>query len=266
MKNIKRWLGTLVAVTTLLLLSACGQEEVIKIGVVGENNEVWDFVIGKLADQGVNAELVYFTEYSQPNNALIQGEIDLNSFQHNIFLDSYIEDSGGDLTPIANTVIAPLGIYSEKLTDINNLQDGAQIAIPNDATNGGRAIKLLEVAGFIEVDPEAGIMPTRDDITSNPKNLDIIPMDASQTVRAMQDVDVSIINSGMAVDAGLSLYDDGLFQEPVDERSDPYINIIVARTEDKDREVFQTIIDAYQSEDTVEVIKESSNGANIPAW
>lgn len=270
MKSLKKLVLTLGLTASVSLLAACGasaESDTVKIGVVGEDTDVWDFVIEKVEkEKGIDVELVKFTDYAQPNKALADGEIDLNSFQHKLFLESYNADHGTDIVPIADTNIAPLGIYSDKLTKVEDLKENASVAIPNDVTNGGRALLLLQTAGLIEVDPAAGVTPTVNDITANPLNLDIQELDASQTARALQDVDASLINSGMAVDAGFIPTEDAIFLEPVDGNSDPYINIIAARAEDADNEVYQTIVEAYQADDTIEVIKETSKGASIPAW
>lgn len=270
MKNIKKWVLSLGFVVVGTVLLACGAkneaDETIRIGVVGEDNEVWDFVIDKLEEDGVSAELVKFTEYSQPNKALAEGEIELNSFQHKLFLESFNEDNDTDLVPIADTYIAPLGIYSDKIDSIDEIEAGDTIAIPNDVTNGGRALLLLQTAGLLSVDPDAGVTPTVNDVTENSLNLEIKELDASQTARALQDVKASIINSGMAVDYGFVPTADSIFLEPVDEASDPYVNIIVARAEDAEEELYQKVIEAFQAEDTIEVIEETSKGSNIPVW
>lgn len=272
MTNNKKLFATIILSFGAFILGACGnaasgdENTTVTLGVVGEDQDVWDFVSDKLADDGINLELVKFTDYAQPNNALAEGEIDLNSFQHQIFLDSYNADSGTDLTAIGNTVIAPLGVYSQNISSIEEIKDGDSIAIPNDVTNGGRSLLLLQTAGLITVDPEAGSTPTVNDITENPLNLDIRELDAAQTARALPDVAASIINSGMAVDAGFVPTEDSIFLEPVDEKSEPYINIIVAKSEDTENEVYQKIVEAYQSEDTKEIIEETSKGSSVPAW
>lgn len=272
MKKTKKLLGSIVLGVGALVLGACGnsaaseEDQTITLGVVGESQDVWDFVEEKLAADGVNLELVKFTDYNQPNNALAEGEVDLNAFQHQIFLDNYNEERGTDLTTIANTVIAPLGIYSDKIKDLSEIQEGDKIAVPNDVTNGGRALLLLQTAGLITVDPEAGATPTVNDITDNPLNLEIQELDAAQTARALPDLAASVINSGMAVDAGFVPQEDAVFLEPVDDNSEPYINIIVARSEDVDNELYQKVIEAYQAEDTKEIIAETSKGGSLPAW
>lgn len=270
MKSIKKWILSIGLLVIGAVLVACGadteKDETVRIGVVGEDNEVWDFVIDKLADDGISAELVKFTDYTQPNKALAEGEIELNSFQHKLFLESFNEDNGTDLVQIAETYIAPLGIYSDKITSVDEIEENDTIAIPNDVTNGGRALLLLQTAGLITVDSDAGVTPTVNDVTDNPLNLKIEELDASQTARALQDVKASIINSGMAVDYGFVPTEDSIFLEPVNDDSDPYINIIVARTEDADNEVYQKVIEAFQADDTIEIIEETSKGSSIPVW
>ncbi|AYW47953.1 metal ABC transporter substrate-binding protein [Tetragenococcus osmophilus] len=268
-----KWLLSL-AVVGLVTIAGCGNSEgsadnsedtTVQLGVVGADTDVWDDVQERLADEGIDLEYVEFTEYSQPNTALENGDIDLNSFQHQDFLDNYNDESGADLVSIGNTVNAPLGVYSEKITDLDELEDGDEIAIPDDVTNGGRALKLLQTADLITLDEDAQ-NPTTSDITENPQNLEITELEASQTARSMEDVDASVVNSGMAVDAGLSPNEDAIYLEPVDDTSRPYVNIIAARKEDEDNEVYQKVVDTYQTEQTAEVIEETSNGADIPAW
>lgn len=271
----RKWGLSLVVVAALFVVAGCGngqgsadddaEDTTVQLGVIGADTDVWDDVQERLADEGIDLEYVEFTEYSQPNRALENGDIDLNSFQHQDFLDNYNEERGTDLVSIGNTVNAPLGIYSEQITDLDELEDGAEVTIPDDVTNGGRALKLLQTADLIELDEDAQ-NPTVSDITANPKDLVITELEASQTARSMEDVDASVVNSGMAVDAGLSPNDDAIYLEPVDDTSRPYVNITAAREEDEDNEVYQKVVDAYQSEQTAEVIEETSNGADIPAW
>ncbi|MGC6769888.1 MetQ/NlpA family ABC transporter substrate-binding protein [Enterococcus sp. LJL51] len=240
--------------------------EVVKLGVVGANNEVWESVKEELKKEDIDLEIIEFSDYTQPNAALAEKEIDLNSFQHQIFLDNYNEEHHTELVSIGNTVSAPLGIYSDKLKNIEDIEDGGEIAIPNDTTNGGRALLLLQSAGLIKVDPDKQQTPTVNDITENKHNLKITELDAAQTARALQDVDASVINSGMAVDAGFIPTEDAIYLEPVDDTSKPYVNIIVARKEDEDNKLYQKIVDAYQQDATKKVIEDTSKGSSVPAW
>ena len=281
MKN-KTFLATLT-LSASLFLAACGNaasdpssdsstadaNEPVKVtlGVVGEVNEPWDYVIEELKEkENIEVELVKFTDYTTPNNALAEGEIDLSSFQTEIFMDNYNRDHGTELTTIGYTVMAPLGLYSEKITDISELKDGDTIAIPNDVSNEGRALILLQTAGLIKLDTAAGLVPTTEDVVENRLNLQFQTLESNQTARALQDVTASGINSGMAVDAGFIPSEDAVFLEPVAEDSKPYYNVIAALAEDADNEVFQTIVEYYQSEGTAKVIEESSKGSQFPVW
>ena len=277
---------TFLAAMTLsasLFLAACGNAasdsasdsstadatEPVKVtlGVVGEVNEPWDYVIEELKEkENIEVELVKFTDYTTPNNALAEGEIDLSSFQTEIFMDNYNRDHGTELTTIGYTVMAPLGLYSDKITDISELKDGDTIAIPNDVSNEGRALILLQTAGLIKLDPEAGLVPTTENVIENKLNLQFQTLESNQTARALQDVTASVINSGMAVDAGFIPSEDAVFLEPVTEDSKPYYNVIAALAEDINNEVFQTIVAYYQSEGTGKVIEESSKGSQFPVW
>lgn len=272
---MKKYLKIAVAAIAFLALAAgCSnqgtaseaKETTVKLGVIGSDTDVWDDVKDRLKDEGINLEYVKFTDYNQPNAALADGSIDLNSFQHQFFLDNYNKEHGTDLVSIGNTVNAPLGIYSEKVKDVNELKKGAKVAIPNDVTNGGRALLLLQTAGLITVDPAKKQTPTVSDITENKLDLKISELDASQTARALSDVDISVINSGVAVDAGFTPTKDAIFLEPVDDNARPYVNIIVARKEDADNKIYQKIVDAYQTKETEKVIEETSKGSSIPAW
>lgn len=239
----------------------------VKLGVVGENNEQWEPVIEALAKENITLELVKFADYSLPNQALADGEIDLNAFQHYAYLNNEIADKGLDLTVIGETIIAPLGLYSDKISDVSELKEGDKIAIPSDATNGGRALKVLEAAGVIKVDPKAGYTPVLSDITDNPLNLEFIEVEAANTPSLLPDVAAAIINGGHAVDNGLFPEEDAIYLETVQEGSDnPYINIVVARTADKDNEIYKRVVEEYRTEAVAKVIEEVYKGAYIPTW
>lgn len=265
-----------VAVALLLVATGCSKgnakakaeekETTVKLGVIGSDTDVWDNVKERLKKDGINLEYVKFTDYNQPNAALADKSIDLNAFQHQFFLDNYNKEHGTNLVSIGNTVNAPLGIYSDKLKDVKELKDGAKVAIPNDVTNGGRALLLLQTADLIKVDPAKKQTPTVSDITENKKDLKITELDAAQTARALSDVAISVINSGVAVDAGFTPTKDAIFLEPVDDNARPYVNIIVARKEDENNKIYQKIVTAYQTNETKKVIEETSKGSSVPAW
>lgn len=272
---MKKWIKTLAAIITpvslgisaLAPVTSAQAVEKVKLGLVGDDTRVWDNVKERLAKDGIELEYVKFTEYSQPNAALADGSIDLNAFQHQIFLDSYLQEhKDQELVSIGNTVNAPLGVYSKKIKDIKDLKEGDTVAIPSDPTNGGRALRLLQTAGLIKVDEAKGYKPTVSDIKENKLNLKIQELDASQTARALDDVTASIINSGVAVDAGYTPSKDAIYLEPVDKSSKPYVNIIVARKKDAENATYKKIVEAYQTEDTKKVIEEVSKGSLLPAW
>lgn len=244
-----------------------GEEVVIKLGVVGENNEQWDPVIEKLAEDNIKLELVKFADYSLPNRALNDGEIDLNAFQHYAYLNKDVESNGYKIEAIGETLVAPLGVFSNKIKDLSELKDGDTIAIPNDATNGGRALKVLEAAGVIKVDPAAGYTPTLNDITENPKNIKFEEVEAANTASLLPDVAAALINGGHAIDNGLNPKTDSIYLEKVEGGSkNPYINVIVARTEDKDNENYKKVVEYFRTPEVAQKIEEVYKGAYLPTW
>lgn len=271
-KKLKRIASLLSVGVLILALTGCTAEsnadnEIIKLGVVGENNEAWEQVIKNVSKDGIDVELVKFSDYSQVNQALVDGEIDLNSFQHYAYLEKEKEDKGFELSVIGETLIAPLGVYSNTLSDIKDIKVGGKIAIPNDATNEGRALKLLESAGLIKVNEDAGYTPTLSDITENTKNIEFVEVEAGQTARLLPDVDASVINGGHAIDAGLNCKEDAIYTETVEEGSDnPYVNVIVANTTDKDNETYKKLVDEYRSDEIANLIDEVYQGAYVPTW
>lgn len=244
-------------------------KDIIKLGVVGENNEDWDDVAKRYKEgTGKTIELVKFSEYREPNEALLAGDIDINAFQHKKFLKDFNEVSGSDIVTIADTSIAPLGIYSSKITDLGDLEDGAKIAIPDDSTNGSRSLFLLQSAGLIEVSGKDGDAITINEITANPRNFEIIELSASQTARSLDDVDIACVNSGMAVDAGFIPTEDAIYLE---DHEDPdkqiYVNIIATTPDKKDSPILKDLIDNYyHTKETKKIVEESTKGSSIPVW
>jgi len=199
----------------------------------------------------------------QPNAALAAGDLDANSYQHQPYLDSTIKDRGYKLTSIAQTVTFPIGIYSKKVKSLSELQSGARIAIPNDPTNGGRVLLLLQERGLIKVKAEAGLKATPLDITDNPKKLKIVELDAAQLPRALDEVDAAAVNTNYAIPAGLQPSRDAIALEAA---KSPYANIIVVRTQDKDNPAFKKLIKAYQSDEVKQFIATQFKGSVITAW
>lgn len=233
--------------------------------MIGSDSVVWSHVADKAAEEDIEIEMVYFDSYPLPNAALDAGEIDLNSFQHYIYLETEIEQFNYDLTVLGETSLAPLGIYSKLLDDVSEVQDGDQIVIPDDVTNGGRALLLLQAVGLITVDEAAGLTPTIKDI-DNPRNFDIVELAAANIPASLEEAPLAIINSGIATDADLIPSEDALVLEDSNPGDNPYINVIVSRTEDVEDETFNRIVELYQTEDTKEVIIEDSKGSSIPVF
>jgi D-methionine transport system substrate-binding protein len=264
----------LVLISLFLFNTGCGsnvastnkpaEKNTIKVGVTtGPHAEIMEVVKKVAAKDGLDVEIVEFNDYMTPNIALNQGDIDLNSYQHQPWLDNQIKDRHYDLVSIAKTAIFPLGIYSKKIKNINEVTPGAVVAIPNDPTNGGRALELLEKGGLITLKPGVGIKATVADIVENPKNLKIQEIDGAQTPRAMEDVELAAINTNYAMVAGLVPTKDSLL---IEDANSPYANLLVVRTQDKDKPVFQKFIKAYQSDEVKQFILEHFKGSAVPAW
>lgn len=270
MKNIKNLFTAALVGLSLAGASVSYAEEAneIKLGVVGEHNEAWENVAKRLKSEGVNLTLVKFADYTLPNRALNDGEIDLNAFQHVAFLNADVESHDYKIEPIANTIISPLGLYSKKVKNVNELKEGDTIAIPNDPTNGGRALKVLELAGLIKLDPSKGYIPTVRDITENSKNIQIYEVDAGNTPSLLPDVAAAIINANYAVDNDLNPTTDPIFSDGVGkvDENNPYINVIAARSDNKDNPLFKKVIAAYQTKETAEIIKELYHGGEVPVF
>ena len=274
-KNWKKVLVGLVAVTGLIALGACGSSKdkaaddakVVKLGVVGENNEPWEYVKKELKEkENIDLEIVKFTDYRGPITALEDGSIDLHSSLTEIFMDAVNKEGGYTNTTIAYTTLNPLGIFSDKIKDIKDLKDGATVAIPNDVSNESRALLLLQTAGLIKLDPSKGLLPTVSDITENPKKLEFKSLDANQTIRALADVDIACVNNNVAVDAGYIPTEKAIYLEPIADSSKPYYNVIAARKDEKDKAIYKTVVKYYQTEGTKKVIKESTKGSSVPVW
>jgi D-methionine transport system substrate-binding protein len=272
MKKSTKSLCLLLALIFILgLATGCSQQstakveqKTLKVGVTaGPHAEVMD-VVKKIAEKdGLKIEIVEFNDYIQPNIALNQGDIDANSFQHKPYLDNIIKDRNYDIITVANTVIFPMGIYSSKLKNISELQQGAIVAIPNDPTNGGRGLLLLEKIGLIKLKPGVGLKAAVTDITENPKKIVIKELDAAQIPRSLADMDIAAINTNYAISAGLVPTKDAIAVEDI---NSPYANIIAVRTKDKENPAVQKLIKAYHSDEVKTFIQEHFKGSVAPAW
>lgn len=269
---MKKLVKLFVVLLAVWALAACGNESAsgdsktvkVKIGVTGTDGEVWPLVKEKAEKEGIEIELVEFADYTLPNQALANKEIDINSFQHIAFLSQFTKENNADLVPIGATMIAPMGIYSEKIKDVSELKKGDKIAIPDDPSNQARALKLLETAGLIKLSDDFGLFGDPTKIVENPKDLEIYPVVAQQTPRVLPDVAASVINNGVAGQAGFDPVKDPIYLEDANNESVlPYVNVFAARAEDADNETFQRIVEIYHEEDVIKAVEADTNGGSI---
>lgn len=254
-----------------LALTGCGQDEKdpnhIKVGViVGAEQQVAE-VAQKVAKEkyGLNVELVTFNDYVLPNEALSKGDIDLNAFQHKPYLDQQIKDRGYKLIPVGNTFVYPIAGYSKKIKTLDELQPGSQIALPNDPTNLGRSLLLLQQEGLIALKDGVGLLPTVLDVTDNPKKLKLVELEAPQLPRSLDDqqIALAVINTTYASQIGLTPAKDGLF---VEGKNSPYVNLLVAREDNKDAENVKKFVQAYQSDEVNDAANKIFNGGAVKGW
>ncbi|AUI72732.1 metal ABC transporter substrate-binding protein [Companilactobacillus alimentarius DSM 20249] len=260
----------IVATFSLFALVGCGssqassnKEKTVKIGITGSDDKVLKAVAKKVKKEGINIKIVEFSDYSQPNAALDQGEIDLNAFQTVIFQNDWNKKHKTNIVSIGSTVIAPMALYSKKIKKVSQIKEGDKIAVANDATNEARGLTLLESAGLIKLDNAK--VPGLKDITENKLNLKITPLDAAQTAKSMDDVTASVVNSGVANDSKLDPKT-AVYREKITAKSKPYVNIISANKKDKNNATYKKIVKAYQSKDIAKVIKDEFHGYEKPAW
>jgi D-methionine transport system substrate-binding protein len=237
----------------------------VKIGVVGASDPQWEPYIAAAKDAGISIELVDFTDYAQPNPALTEGDLDLNQFQHIIYLAQYNESAGADLTPIGATAIYPLSLYSTKYTSVDDIQEGETVAVPNDASNLARGLLVLQSAGLIELADGGSPFSTIDDVLDTSK-VKVTTLDAALTPTSLPDVAAAIINNDFVTDAGLDQDDAIASDDPTDASAQPYINIFAARAEDKDNKVFLELVDIFQKTAAVtDGVIEASGGSAVLA-
>lgn len=268
---MKKLLSLALALCLLLSLAAAAAAEKVKVGVVGENNEQWEqLLIPELAKEGIEIELVKFSDYVMPNRALQDGEVDLNAFQHHNFLNNWNKENGGSLVAICDTLVAPLCVYSKKIKSMDELKEGDTIAIMNDVVNEARALRMLEAAGFIKLREDTTELATAADIVENKLNLNLLEMEAAMTASALNDPSVAcaFLNGTHARDAGYS-NDQAILMEQYDAANKDMagiVNVIAAREDNKDNPAFARIAELYHSDAMRELFKAVYAGVYIPAF
>ncbi|HJD97603.1 MetQ/NlpA family ABC transporter substrate-binding protein [Mailhella massiliensis] len=257
--------SSVLSLALLLAAIPASAEQVVKIGLTGAIYEdIWAPVAEVLAKEGVKLEYVQFSNFSLPNQALANGEVDLNAFQHHAFLRNEIKNNGYEITSIGDTFIIAMNLYSQKIKSVEELKDGDKVAVPNDVTNEGRALKLLEAAGVLKLKEGVGASPELSDIVSTRVKLEFVEIDANLVVSILPDVALAAINGNYALDSGMKA-DEALFKEPKYE-DDSYTCLIASRSADADNPVYKRIVEAYQSQAVIDVFNTTFAGFFVPAW
>jgi D-methionine transport system substrate-binding protein len=252
--------------------AAEGKPIVVKVGTTSDEPRIWNAVQKNLdaADENIKIEIVYITP-GNPNEFLAAGELDLNAFQHYAYLKKNASDLKLDLTPIGDTLLVPLSLFSKTVKSLDELKakKSLKIIIPDDVVNQARGLLVLQNAGLIEVDKAAGTSPLIKDVKANPFNVEFIEVRGAQIPRSLDDADAGIVNCGYARDAGFDPVNDPIFKDTIDLKNpalQPFINIIAARTADKDNEIYKKVVDAYHQPNVADAIREVYKGAALPAW
>ena len=244
--------------------AAAHADDTIKVGVTGgPHAQVMEVVKQVAAKNGLNIKIVEFADYVQPNAALASGDLDANSYQHDPYLQAQVKDRGYKIIRVADTVTFPMGIYSKKIKSLADLKTGARIAVPNDPTNGGRALLLLQKQGILKLRANVGLKATPLDIVENPKKLKIVELDAAQIPRSLDDVDAAAINTNFAMEAGLKPKQDAI---AIEDPNGPYVNILAIREADKNKPWVAKLIAAYHSPEVKQYIEAKYGGAVVAAW
>jgi D-methionine transport system substrate-binding protein len=238
--------------------------DVVRLGVTaGPHAQIAEVARRVAARDGLEIRIVEFQDYIQPNAALDAGDLDANSYQHQPFLDSQIQARGYHLSAVAATVTFPMGFYSKRVKSLAQLPQGARVGIQNDPSNSGRALQLLQKFGVLKLKPTAGVSATTQDIVDNPKGLRIVPLEAAQLARSLDDLDASAINTNYAITAGLVPTRDAI---AIEDAHGPYANLLAVRTADKDKPWVARLVKAYHSPEVRQFVQEKFAGSMVPAF
>ncbi|MFL2043430.1 MAG: MetQ/NlpA family ABC transporter substrate-binding protein [Weissella hellenica] len=264
-------IGAILAVSafaagTIAPITANAAKKTVTVGIVGTSDkELWDN-INKTTQKKYNltVKTKVFTDYNQPNKAVADGSLDLNAFQHVYFLNNWNKSNDNKVKAIGKTFITPIRLYSEKYKDVKDFKKGDSIAVPNDSTNEGRALTLLQSAGLIKI--KKGVdLPTLKDIKSNKLNLKFKEVAADQGPSSLKSMNGAVINTNYAQEAKLKL-NSAVYVEPINKKSKQWINVIVARKSDADKKAYKQVVKTYQSKQTKQYLKDTWGKAEIPAW
>lgn len=268
-KFFKAWkvsLVVLVSLIAVIILAGCGNHHdgnTVRVGINASDAPIWEVVKKKVKKEGINLKILEFNDYNQPNMALAQGGLEMNSYQHTYFLDSWNKAHHTHLVPIGETIIQPLALYSNKIKKVSQIKRGDKITIPNDTSNEARALQLLESAGLITLKNKK--LPSVKDITSNKLKLKFTTLDAAQTARSLDDVTAAVVNGNVAADAKFNPKD-AVYREQITKKSKPWINIIVADKKEKNNKNYKKVVKAFQSKETAKAIKKVYGNNAVTAW
>jgi len=239
-------------------------DQTIRVGIMSaEDEDVWAVVSKVAAEHGLTIKLTAFNDYTQPNEALENGELDANAFQHKPYLDNQIKTRGYHIVPVGYTAVWPIGFYSKKVHAVADLPEGAVIGVPNDPSNEGRALNLLQSQGIIKLKPDAGILATTADIIENPKKVEIKELDAGIVGRSIDDLSAAVVNTDWAIKSNLT-QQDRIATEPV--ADNPYRNFIAVKQGDENKPWVKTLVAAYQNDTVKETLAKVYKGTALPAW
>lgn len=263
-----------LALTGALALTACGSGESdaelgtegnpVQLGVVGASEPYWTTFEEAVEAEGIQLDIVDFTEYTQPNPALSEGELDINQFQHIQYLADYNVSAGDDIQPIGATAIYPMGLYSEKYDSVDQIQEGETVIVPNDTVNQARGLLVLQSAGLITLQDGGNASSTPEDIIEEESKVEVSALDAAVTVTSLPDVAAAIVNNDFMGDAGLTPEDAIAQDDPEDPAALPYVNIFATKAEDKDNEVLNKLVEIYQTnQDVLDGAQESAGGSAV---
>jgi D-methionine transport system substrate-binding protein len=271
-RSTTKLLAALATISLIAGLAACAApasgegaaDDVVTIGVVGKGDPQWAAFEEAAADEGITIEIVDFSDYAQPNPATTEGELDLNQFQHIVYLADYNVSAGEDLTPIGSTAIYPLGLYSTKVDSVDDIAEGETVAVPNDASNQARALLVLQSAGLIELKSGGTIFSDLADIDESASKVKVTALEASLTPTSLPDVAAAVINNDFVEDAGLTFEDAIAKDDPSDPNALPYVNIFATRAADADNETYLKLVEIFQTDPEVqEGLIESSGGTGV---
>ena len=264
---MKRLVTVVLALVLALSLFGCGEKkDDSKITVAcspAPHAEILEVAAEILKEDGITLDIQTYEDYVIPNNIVEDGTVDANFFQHVPYLNDFNAENGTHLVSVAGSHVEPMALYGGKCDSLDAIPDGAQIAVPNDATNEARALLLLEVNGLIKLDPEAGIGATKNDIIENPHNIDIVEMEAAQLPNVLQDVEYAVINSNYAIAAGMNPVEEGLV---IEDSESEYVNVLVVKEGNENSEKIQALVKALQSDAVRDFINSEYNGSCVPVF